>query len=505
MFKNLSITLLFILSFVSVKSAYCLELSEDVSFRGNQQSFNQSYDSALTQGDIYVREKNAEADTRVWQKLELPAGLAGDVVELSSDDEYIMAINSQRELYSMFKGDGDIAGFKWVKRWGAPFWYGDGLTLPEDIIAWDVSYVSNAHDEYYVDEAGNKQGVGPGVTSLFALRGDGSKLTYWDPWLAVDESREVATPIRGKFQAASMSASGSLIFVINQYGDMYTRVYDFDVSGADWAQFDYSYYDQTGKQTDEHKQPWRTTLATLLTMRDLYAPIAFDSAPRQLPAPEWIHHAKIDGEITDRISVHKLGKGVESRIMRVEGWDTNGNSGYYEKDVLEQLTDSQWRFVRTDHAIQGNKLLNTPWDNTQMTLSDGEDIDYSGDGSQRLIGSILGIDWTANIEGFNIFASPAPIIFTINESDTLELTLHSTEDMRLLPRDSGITDRPLLLRGALEIPLEIVNNLDDQPESIRKFLKRNSFTEQFNKVKISVTTDQLKLISPVNILKFTPQ
>lgn len=506
MSKKIAFIVVLFMAVMAAQNVFGSNLPESVTFRDNSQSFNTVYFSAVQDGDIYVKQKSPEeGDEMGWQKLALPDGLAGDVVELSSDDEYIMATNSRRELYTMFKGLGDIETFNWVKRWGSPFWYGKGLSLPDDIITWDISYVSNAEDEYYVDEAGNKQGLGPGVTTLFALRGDGSKITYWDPWLAVDESREIATPVRGRFKAATMSASGSLIFIMNEYGDMYTRIYDFDVCGADWAQFDYSYYDQTGNQTDEQKQPWRTTLATLLSMREIYAPLAFDSAPRQLPAPDWIHHAKIEGEITNRISVHKTGKGVENRVIKVEGWDADGNTGYYEKEALDLSGSSDWKFVRTDQEIQGKELINTLWDNTEATLVDGEDMNYSGEGSQNLVGRLLDIDWTGKIEGFNIFASPAAVTITINGEIDLELTLHSTEDLRLLPRDRGITNTPLLLRGAVEIPVKIINHLEYQPESVRKFLKRNNFNEQFNKVKISVTTDHLKLISPVNVLKFSPE
>ncbi|MFH4242710.1 hypothetical protein WAI99_21525, partial [Acinetobacter baumannii] len=88
-------------------------------------------------------------------------------------------------------------------------------------------------------------------------------------WLAPDESYEMCGPHRGRFRAVSMSASGSFVFVVGRYGDLFARLYDFDISGHDPVFFRYAYEDQRGKG---------------------------DGAPIQLPAEGWREQPKVPGE-----------------------------------------------------------------------------------------------------------------------------------------------------------------------------------------------------------------
>ncbi len=75
-------------------------------------------------------------------------------------------------------------------------------------------------------------------------------------------------PVRGRFKAVNLSASGSYVFVIGRHGDMLTRLYDFDIAGHDPIFFHYSYDDQSGKG---------------------------DGAPIQLPGAPWVRQPKIPG------------------------------------------------------------------------------------------------------------------------------------------------------------------------------------------------------------------
>src|ERR1700754_2744719 len=99
-------------------------------------------------------------------------------------------------------------------------------------------------------------------------------------------------PYRGRFKAVNLSASGSEIFVIGARGDMFTRLYDFDISGHDPVFFQYAYDNQRGRG---------------------------DGAPIQLPAEPWKRQPKIPGTITSQISIHKVGRDSVHRILRVEG------------------------------------------------------------------------------------------------------------------------------------------------------------------------------------------
>src|SRR3546814_12719902 len=82
--------------------------------------------------------------------------------------------------------------------------------------------------------AGNLHPVGNGkVSHIWSLRDDGQHYRFNDPWLPRDDSYEMCGPQRGQFRGVNLSASGSTIFTINRYGDLYTRHYDFDLSGDD--------------------------------------------------------------------------------------------------------------------------------------------------------------------------------------------------------------------------------------------------------------------------------
>ena len=81
---------------------------------------------------------------------------------------------------------------------------------------------------------GQPDAVGAGkVSHIWGLRPGGRRMTFWDPWLPLDESYEMCGPHRGRFRAVNLSASGSYVFVIGRRGDMFTRLYDFDISGHD--------------------------------------------------------------------------------------------------------------------------------------------------------------------------------------------------------------------------------------------------------------------------------
>src|SRR6185436_15591145 len=116
------------------------------------------------------------------------------------------------------------------------------------------------------------------------------------PWLPADDSYEVCGPQRGRFKVAALSAAASTVFVMNRAGEMYTRLYDFDMSGADSVFLKYSYEDQRGKP----------------------------SPAIQLPPVDWIRQPRIRGRVRDAISIHKTGPGSNSRVLRVAG-----NGGYW--------------------------------------------------------------------------------------------------------------------------------------------------------------------------------
>jgi hypothetical protein len=121
--------------------------------------------------------------------------------------------------------------FDWNDRWG---WRGaNGPGLKDDVQgrAWSVSDAFPLHLKYYEDGNGQKQGIGFGVAHLYYLSADGTKIYFNDWWLPADWRKQFAGPLHATFKAINMSVSGSTIFIIGENGQMFTRMYDFDISG----------------------------------------------------------------------------------------------------------------------------------------------------------------------------------------------------------------------------------------------------------------------------------
>jgi hypothetical protein len=385
-------------------------LPERVHLRTETETFNRLYEFATRGGTIYGRTRGG---AEPWRELPLPACFAGRVGSISLDDDEMVALDTASRVYTM---DGALKGpaaFNWTNRWGTPFWAGPGYALPGGVRAWSWSVVSPLEDETWTDPAGNRTPIGAGkVSHIWGLRAGGQRLTFWDPWLAPDESYEMCGPHRGRFRAANLSASGSYVFVVGRRGDLFTRLYDFDISGHDPVFFSYSYEDQAG---------------------------AGDGAPIQLPAEPWTEQPKIPGRITDAISVHKEGPGTLHRILRVEG-RRGGETGYWERDVAAPRADG-WIFQPTGDPLAGKPLRNPRRDTSARGLGPSEDLRFRmrGDGV------------TATLENFNVYCSPARLVVR-EGGEVTRLRLHHVDGLRQQARGRGLDDVPREQYGAIEGP-----------------------------------------------------
>lgn len=448
------------------------ELPDRVVFRSNTCSFNSAYYVATMNGDIWVKPNLEQAGyDGPWQKLVLPPGLDSEVTEIAVDGEHIIALNGERQVYTMWNGLDGIGGFRWQKEWGFPFWGGPGIRLRDDILKWDWSVVSPREDVNYTDPAGHLFPVGIGKCShIWILGQDGQSLMYVDPWLPVDYSYGIATPHRGRFQAVNLSASGSHIFIINKYGDMYTRFFDFDIGGVDNLFYQYSFYDQS----------------------NALIPVI------QLPSAPWIMQPKIAGTITDRISIHRVGTNCVHRILRVEGVDASGHTGYFERDVAQP---SAWTFHRTDEPLQGTVLDNRPRDCSQLTLGAGEDryyernIQLTGSLSPdihwwRIIGNS---DWTAELLDFNCYDSPATLRIHLGPASNIDLLVHTRDRIRLLPRERGLDDNPRVFSGTIETPKALLDTLGSRSLKVQKFITSYLLRYRFVNVDVTGTRDAIRI------------
>ncbi|WP_431971930.1 hypothetical protein [Nocardia sp. bgisy134] len=433
-----------------------VDLPEQVWFRTTAESFNRRWTFATREGNVYVKEAAAQAG---WRTVELPGCLAGRVAGVSADDDEVMAIDRDGRFFTMDHALSAPRDWNWSSRYGTPLWTGPGNILPPGTLAWSWSVLSPNEDHVWRDTAGNDHPVGGAkVSHVFALTHGGQRIQYVDPWLPVDHSYEMATPYGGRFQAVALSTSASTSLVVNRFGDFYTRLYDFDISGADKVFFRYSYEDQRGLPEAPDM------LAERVDNR--YAAI-------QLPAPDWERQPKVPGEITDRISVHKTGPGSSARELRVEGRD-GGRNGFWTK----RLTDASWTFVATDRPLVGAVLENSPTDRSTDTLAAPSPYDYQGVSPQG---------WSARVRAFDVAVTPTPLRIEFGDGGGLGLILHTVDGLRQTPQQPGITDQPRHFDGTIELSPDALAGLDAQSAAARDFARNILGGKRFTDTSVAVT------------------
>jgi hypothetical protein len=415
---------------------------------------NRRWYFALDGGRLYYK-PNVERTGHggQWQGVALPACLDGHLREIAADDDELTATDEGRAIYTMDQALGSPDLFNWTSRWGLPFWLGPGYTVPADARAWAWSVVSPREDRNWIDPAGNPQAIGDGkVSHIWSLGADSRRLTLNDPWLPLDRSYEMCGPYRARFTARSLAASGSTIFVMDRFGDLYTRMFDFDISGLDNLFFRYSYEDQRGQS----------------------------NPAIQLPPAQWIQHPKIPGRITDRISIEKMGTGAVHRVMLVEGLDSHGHTGYWQKDVTE-LGDGAWRFVATGLPLTGTHVANPPEDASARTLGPGEDARYVHDGP----------GWTAEIPDFHPSCDPDTLRVRFGHGHFVDLVLHVVDRIRTAPRARGLDDQPRIYTATIEVPAAARANAE-----ARAFVDRELGGRRFTTTDLSATRAAVGLGGP---------
>lgn len=386
------------------------QLPTRVDLRSQTRSFNRLFEFALDGGDLYAHRRGS---AEPWRQVPLPPCIAGRLASISADDDELVALDVARRIYTMDNALKDPLLWNWSSRWGTPTWFGPGYALPRGVRAWSWSVISKVEDGSWLDPAGNRTTIGDfKVSHIWGLRTGGRRLTFWDPWLPLDESYEMCGPLRGRFESMSLSASGSEIFVVGRHGDMFTRLYDFDISGHDPIFFKYAYESQRGKG---------------------------NSAPIQLPAEPWRRQPKIRGVITSAISVHKVGFGSIHRVLRVEG-RRGATTGYWERDIASPPT-AGWSFHATGLPLTGRRLDNPRRDTSRVGLGRAEDARYvmERDGIR------------AELTNYNPYCSPARLVVTKGQTTTT-YRLHAVDGLRQQVRGRGLDDMPRAQAGAIEGP-----------------------------------------------------
>ncbi|MEV0336342.1 hypothetical protein [Nocardia sp. NPDC050717] len=439
-----------------------VDLPEQVHLRTTTESFNRRWTFATRDGRVYVKEAAAVGG---WREVALPSCLAGTIAGVSADDDEVMMIDRDGRFLTMDHALSAPKDWNWSSRYGTPLWTGPGNTLPPGTLTWSWSVLSPNEDHVWTDTAGNEHPVGGAkVSHVFALTHGGQRIQYVDPWLPVDHSYEMGTPFGGRFRAVALSTSASTSLIVNRYGDFYTRLYDFDISGADKVFFRYSYADQRGLPEAPDMLSERVD--------SRYAAI-------QLPAPDWVAQPKVPGEITDRLSIHRTAPGSDARELRVEG-RAGGRTGYWRK----MLTDPAWSFVATDQPLTGAPLENSPVDRSADTLGPVAPYDYRGASDHG---------WTARIRSFDLAVSPTPLRIDFADGSGLDLVLHTVDGLRQIPQRPGITAQPRAFDGTVEVPPQTLAELDSQPAAVRDFVRNALGGNRFTDTAVTVTEADFQL------------
>lgn len=393
-----------------VPAATAARLPDAVVFRTPSQTFSTEYAFLLRDGRILVRPAVAGRGVlgQPWRALELPDCLEGRITAISADGRLLLALAGDRQLYAHDMPGGDLSSERWTWRWGPYFWTGAGLRMFGDVRTWAASELTSG--ERFTDTAGRER-TPLGVATVYLLRGDGRRITYLDPWLPADDSREVCGPRRGTVPLASLAASGSTVFAASRRGELFTRLYDFDVSGANTVFGRYSW--QQGRPADDAR--W------------------------QLPAPGWVRHARPPGVITDRLTIARTGPTSADRVLRVAGRDRRGRAGWWEKPIAATGVGA-WRFTVAS-GVLGGRRLPLP----------GAPARVPGTAPIRFAGAFGGAP--AEVLDFDPVCSPALLRVRVTpDGPPLDLVLHTSDGMRQETRAAGLDDTPREYNGAIEVP-----------------------------------------------------
>jgi hypothetical protein len=403
--------------------AVAATLPDAVVFKTATETFAGAHAFAVRQGVVYIRPavEGRGVPGEPWRTLETPACLTGHVEEISADHRLLLALGAGRQLYAHDMPGDDVSPERWTWRWGPYFWTGLGMRMFGDVRAWAASELTSA--ERFRDSAGREHAP-IGVATVYLLRTGGRRITYLDPWLPADESREICGPRRGTVPLAALSASGSTIFAVSRRAELFTRLYDFDVSGGNTVFGSFSW------QQDR----------------------AAGDARWQLPAPGWVRQPLPHGTVTDRLTIGKTGAGAGARVLRIEGRTRGGRTGYWEKAIAA----TSWRFTATGAPLAGT------------VLSRRRPAEPAAPDDHRYAGTIAGR--RAEVLDLNAECSPATLRVDVAPGLTIDLLLHSSDGMRQETRARGLDATPREYNGAIEVPRAVFDTLDRRDPRLRTWI-----------------------------------
>ncbi|ULQ59771.1 hypothetical protein K7I13_15190 [Brucepastera parasyntrophica] len=428
------------------------DFPEAVYIKTRTQTFDTYHYYILRDGLIWYKSTDTEQEPKEWV-LFMDTGLPHNVrarnfnkprtiAEISADADELVALSDTGGFYR-FCFDETVAheSLVWLDRQGWPKseqLFFDSRTANNR--AWAMGK-RNMQVLYYEDPFGNQHHNGvQEIATTYVLLEDGQEISYGDTGLPSDFSRNYIGPERGKFRAVSLSASASTLFLINEAGEMYTRMADFDIIGCDPMFFKYTYIPYTS---------------------DLPGTNYFSNLNEWgLPSEDWRVQPPIPlsdkAALTRHITILQNGQGNAARELRVAGYNEAGKTGYWTKAIF----DDSWEFREVPlYFTEGAVLTET---GVPGGAQRGESLDkkYSG---YRWNGSEKEAGWQYEIPDFNILEGSCDFLITWQD-ETCTLTLHPLELWTYLKRDylPGRTGSPKMFFVTLDIPDQAFDGLSEE-------------------------------------------
>jgi hypothetical protein len=429
---------------------------EAVHIKTRTQTLNLYHYYILVDGRIWYKSIDTENEPKMWTlftETGLPGNKTNAITEISADADELMALSAEGNFYR-YCFDRTIAHRSnvWLNKQGWPVkeqLYFDSRTAKNR--AWALGK-RNSHIRYYEDIFGNQHHNGTmEIATTYVLLEDGQEICYGDAGLPSDFSRNLLGPERGTFIAVSFSASASTMFVINEAGEMYTRLADFDTIGCDPMWFKYTYI------------PYKSDLPGTSYFSNLNE--------WALPSEEWRSQPRIPlsgkAAVTRHITILQNGHGNSARELRVAGFDEEGNTGYWRKAIF----GDEWEFKTAPLFFAEDAILINAETGAEGRRGLSFDKSYAG---YRWNGKEVEYGWEYKIPNFNILEGDCDFHISLH-GETCVLKLHPVEMWTYLKRDylPGRTGSPKIFFATLEIP-------ENAFESLSNVFVRQ-LTEKFSK------------------------
>ncbi|MFC4125273.1 hypothetical protein [Nocardia rhizosphaerae] len=215
---------------------------------------------------------------------------------------------------------------------------------------------------------------------------------------------------------------------------MYTRLWDFDISGADTLFFSYTY----GEDTELAEAP--TNFDAWVGQFEFLRPFFPQYTGIHLPPPSWVRQPKVPGEITSTISIHTTGGRSDRRELRIEGRE-DGRTSFWHKPV----DAGEWSFTAMDRPLTTDLLDNRPDDMPTSTMVGPTGVHYD---YRDQAGS------TMALRDYDYADDSMPVRVCTAGGSCTELSLFLASTPRFGWQPEGLSDTPRTYHGLLHATQE---------------------------------------------------